>query len=102
MFLASFRGIISLPEEVYKGFQLSFSSKIISTARELSADLESLDYSVDICPHSVTCITRLISVYCIDIQKHEYAKLSTVQNTMSADAIIHAKDIAYLKDRKSV
>ena len=43
MFLAFFRGIIRLPEEVYKGFQLSVSSGIISTARELSSDLESLD-----------------------------------------------------------
>ena len=51
MFLAFFRGIISLPEDAYKGFQLSVSSKIISTARELSADLESLDYSADICPN---------------------------------------------------
>ena len=43
MFLAFFRGIISLPEDVYKGFQISISSRIISTARELSANLESLD-----------------------------------------------------------
>ena len=43
MFLVFFRGIISSDEEVYKGFQLSVLSRIISTARELSADLESLD-----------------------------------------------------------
>ena len=41
-------------------------------------------------------------MYSIDIRMHEYAKLSTVQNTMSADAKIHATDIEYLKDRKSV
>ena len=34
MFLAFFRGIIRLPEEVYKGFKLSVSCGIISTARE--------------------------------------------------------------------
>ena len=41
-------------------------------------------------------------MYSIDIRMHEYAKLSIVQNTMSADAKIHATDIEYLKDRKSV
>ena len=73
MFIFLFKGIISLPEELYKGFQLSVLSRIISTARELSADLESLDYSAGICPNSVIGITGLLSMYSIDIRMHVYA-----------------------------